>query len=107
MTSGTSGLAAHNSTEEVTDSSLFGNFYVYASILSSISEAIHRQSEIDYLPSAFKSSSKFSDDFIFHFPEKSAIFFSILFAGRLIAAGQSGLRADLLVRVCPPPLTGS
>lgn len=28
--------------------------------------------------SAFKSSSKFSDDFIFHLPEKSGIVFSIV-----------------------------
>lgn len=31
-----------------------------------------------YSPSTFKSSSKFSDDFIVHFPEKSAVFLSML-----------------------------
>lgn len=30
-----------------------------------------------YSPSAFRSSSKFSDDFIVHFPEKSALFLSM------------------------------
>lgn len=40
--------------------------------------------------SAFKSSSKFSDDFIFHLPEKSGIVFSIVIErrnGRLVLGG--------------------
>lgn len=36
------------------------------------------QNEFPHSPSAFKRSSKFSEDFIFHFPEKSVTFFSML-----------------------------
>lgn len=65
-------------------------------------------------PSALKSSSKFSEDFIFHFPEKSVTLFSISVQA-LAEINIIGLSADykpivvavtVSLYVCPPAFTG-
>lgn len=69
------------------------------------------QNEFPHVPSAFKRSSKFSEDFIFHFPEKSVTFFSMLVQvaemvlRRLEAdcnCGLSGSVPSLLTRFVKP-----